>query len=259
MSAKTKRRNSRYLLKELVRSRIKVRYNNSFLGYIWVLAQPILQFTIILFVWKAIGRGAHDPYFTPNLLIALLTFSLFREGFRSGSNALLDLKQVLLKINIPSDYAIKSSIYMSLFNFFINVLVIGVIITIVSRPPELIGVAYYLLIILTLTIGTYGLSLFFSIWHIKLRDLGPVIDLGLMVLFWGSAIFYRVEDVSGPFRFVVELNPLATLIEASRKGLVFGEIQHMEKVLLFLGISIVLVILGRIYFRKESKRVAEKI
>ena len=53
--------NHRDLLVELIRTNFKLRYNNSILGFFWVLMKPFLYFLMLFVVFTAF-RGGEDVY-----------------------------------------------------------------------------------------------------------------------------------------------------------------------------------------------------
>jgi len=64
MTIWTKMENRNFdLLKELVKTRFKLRYNNSILGFIWVLMKPLLNFLILYTIFTGFKLGSHDPAF----------------------------------------------------------------------------------------------------------------------------------------------------------------------------------------------------
>ena len=105
----------------------------------------------------------------------------------------------------------------------------------------------------------YSISLFSSILLVKIRDLHHIMELVMQLVFWGSAVFYSIEDMGGTFGKFISLNPLALVIDASRKALLAGEIVHVKAMILIAIISIVLYFTGNIFFKKNIKRIAEFI
>ena len=80
----------------------------------------------------------------------------------------------------------------------------------------------------------------------------------MQLLFYASAVFFPVEMIPEQYRFIVYYNPVARFVKAVREALIFGKVTDLKFVLLGLGVSIVLIILGRLYFKKHIKKVAEQ-
>jgi ABC-type polysaccharide/polyol phosphate export permease len=76
-------------------------------------------------------------------------------------------------------------------------------------------------------------------------------------MFYASAVFFPVELVPERYRFVVEYNPIAIYIQTVREALTHKNIINLDFILISLAVAIVLVLVGRLYFKHSVKRVAE--
>lgn len=255
---KMARENNTYdLLKELVKTRFKLRYNNSVLGFIWVLLKPLLNFLILYFIFTAFRSGAKDPAFAANLFSGLIIFYFFQEGIIFGMNSLMDMSSIILKINFPRQIAITSALLMAVINLVINFFVIIIITLVTGFIPSFIGVCYFFLIISIIFGLIYGITQFLSIIFVKVRDLTNIMDLFFQLMFWASAIFYNLDDMNGTTGAVIRLNPLAILIDAARKGFIKGEIDHLPTVIVMTCLTLILIFIGHKFFNKNVRKVAE--
>jgi ABC-type polysaccharide/polyol phosphate export permease len=251
------RNNDKDLLIELVKARFKLRYNNSILGFIWVLLRPLSYFMILYFVFTAIKGGQQDPNFAANLFLGIIIFTFFQEGVTFGMNSLLDMANILLKINFPRQIAILSSVLMATINLCVNFIVIIFITLVIQFKPHLIGVVYFAFIILIVFLMIYGISLFLSIIMVRVRDMTHIMDLTFQLLFYASAVFYTMDEMHGTTGDLIRLNPLAILIDSARKAFIQGQIVNLNTVLIIFAITLLLVFFGQIFFNKKIRRVAE--
>jgi ABC-2 type transport system permease protein len=217
----------------------------------------MFSFVILYFIFTAFRGGSHDATYAANLFIGLILFTFFNEGVIFGMNSLLDMANILLKINFPRQIAILSSVIMASINLGVNFIVILIITISLSFRPNLVGSAYFLFIILIEFLLIYGISLFLSIMMVKIRDLVHVSELFFQLLFWCSAIFYSIDDMSGTTGDIIRMNPIAILIDAARKGFIKGEIAHLDQVIGIFIVTLIIIITGQIYFNKKIRRVAE--
>lgn len=254
----TKLENRKFdLLKELVKTRFKLRYNNSVLGFVWVLMKPLLSFLILYFIFTAFRSTGHDPAFAANLFTGLILYYFFQEGVTYGMNSLIDMASVILKINFPREIALTSSLVMAGINLVINFFIIILITLLTGFRPEFTGIVYFGLILLLLTGFIYGITLFLSILFVKIRDLSNVMELFFQLLFWASAVFYNLDDMQGNTGAVIRLNPLAIIIDAARKAFIHGEIAHTEYMLGLGVVVVLLIVVGTWFFNRNIKRIAE--
>lgn len=263
-----KSQNYKDLLWELIKTNFKIRYNNSILGFVWVLIKPFAMFAILYTVWSALGRNSEN--YQVRLLLGIILFTFVNEAIIFGMNGLLDKAHIILKVNFPREIAVMSSVAMAVINLSINLIVYLVFSLFNPVTPSLVGIGWGFVAIFVSSILIYGVTLFLSIMLIRLRDLQHIFELVFQLLFWGTPIFYTLgEEI--PFEHtigkVISLNPLGWLIETIRQGFIYGEIATLRiwiydisslwVILLTFVVGIITVMLGRMYFRKEVKKVAE--
>jgi ABC-type polysaccharide/polyol phosphate export permease len=245
------------LLKELVKTRFKLRYNNSVLGFVWVLMKPFLNFLILYFIFTAFRGGVHDSTYAANLFSGLIIFYFFQEGVVYGMNSLVDMAGIILKINFPRQIALTSSLLMAVINFIINFFVIIIITLWSGFIPEIVGFLYFSYIIFIIFGLIYGISLFMSIIFVKVRDLTNIMDLFFQLLFWASGIFYNLDEMGGNTGAIIRLNPIAIMIDAARKAFIHGQITQVPTILLISIITVIMIIFGHKFFNKNIRKIAE--
>lgn len=248
------------LYKQFVRTTFKMRYKGSILGFFWVLLKPFFVFLILFLIFSHTSSsiaGLTQQQYAVYLLSGLIVYTFFNEGMIWGMGSIMERAQLIVKINFKRDVVVASSLSMALINFSINLLIVLVVALVLKINISLIGLAYILFIGLTMFLALYGISFFTSIWLVHVRDLQHIMELVLQLLFYASAVFFPVEMIPENYRFIVYYNPVARFVKAVREALIFGEITDLKFVLLALTVSIVLVVLGRLYFSKHIKKVAE--
>lgn len=252
-----KRKQQLDLLRELVRTNFKLRYNDSFLGFIWVFMNPFFRFLILYVVFTALRGDSTGPNYGVNLLIGIILFTFVSEGILLGMKSLLDKAAIILKIDFPRYLAVVSSLMVALINLFINTVIILVIILIGDFRPDILGVIYFLGIVSLMYMMFFGISLITSVLLVKIRDLDHIMDLVMQLLFWGSGVMYSIDEIQGRFGTLIRLNPFAIMIDAARKALVDGEFVHTTEIGVIVLLTILIFIVGQYYFKKEVKKIAE--
>lgn len=237
-----------------------MRYKGSILGFFWVLLKPFFLFMILYVVFSSFSSSIAD--ITPNqyavyLLSGLIIYTFFNEGITWGLNSIMERSSLIVKINFKREIVVISALTMSLINLFINFFIILVVAIFLGINISLLGVGYILLVCFTMFIGMYGIAFFTSIWMVHLRDLAHISELVLQLMFYASAVFFPVAMIPEKYRFIVEYNPIALFIQSVREALIHGEIVNLKFVLLALVCSILLVFVGRRYFKKNILKIAE--
>lgn len=248
------------LYKQFVKTTFKMRYKGSILGFLWVLLKPFFVFLILFVIFSHMSStagGLTSQQYAVYLLSGLIVYTFFNEGMIWGMGSIMERAQLIIKINFKRDVVVASSLSMALINFSINLLIVLVVALILNISISFLGLAYILLISLTMFLALYGISFFTSIWLVHVRDLQHIMELVLQLLFYASAVFFPVEMIPEKYRFIVYYNPMARFVKAVREALIYGQITDLKFVLAALLGSIVLVFLGRVYFNKHIKKIAE--
>ncbi|KUK77854.1 MAG: Polysaccharide ABC superfamily ATP binding cassette transporter permease [candidate division WS6 bacterium 34_10] len=248
------------LYKQFVKTIFKMRYKGSILGFLWVLLKPFFMFLILFVVFSSISGQVGNltsQQYAVYLLSGLVIYTFFQEGITWGLNSIMERAGLIVKINFKREIVVISALTMALINFGINLLIIGVIGTVLGVQFSLLGIAYILLIGLVMFLGMYGIAFFTSIWMVYVRDLAHIMELVLQLMFYASAVFFPIEMIPEQYQFIVRYNPIALFIQAVREALINQNIMNVKFVLLSLLLSIILIIIGNKYFKKKILKVAE--
>jgi lipopolysaccharide transport system permease protein len=248
--------NKKDLLLELVRTNFKLRYNNSVLGFIWVLLKPLLTFLVLYFVFSRFKGGWVENY-QIYLLLGIILYTFVNEGVVFGMHSILDTAHIILKVNFPREIALTSSLIMAVINFVINLFVLLIFSLFNPISPTPISLVYFLLIDVTLFILIYAISFFSSIILVKLRDLENITALIMQLLFYATPIFYPIDMLPVKIQKFVMMSPLTILVQSSRDAFIYGKISFLWQVGVILCASLVVLFIGNVYFKKNVKRIAE--
>ena len=74
--------------------------------------------------------------------------------------------------------------------------------------------------------------------------------VGLTLLFYMTPVFYSLESVPERYRWVFDLNPLATLIECYRAILIGTPLPGAWRVAAVFGVAVIVAALGLLLFRR---------
>ncbi len=256
-------RNTWDLISQFFKTDFKLKYNNSILGFLWVLIKPLAIFAILftitsrVFVNQSIG---HYPFY---LLLGTIFSSFWNEGTMSGLGAIQNKSGLILKVNFPRYIVVISATLIPVINLLINLLVFFLLLTFFKGHEKTIlpiHLGWFIVSILGLYMLIFTFSLFTSILYVKFRDLLHIWELFLQMLFWMTPIVYDASKVlhDGALKTVVtQLNPLSVFITAARDAVVYQDIKNPELVGIWLLVGIIGLLLGYAYFKRSVPRVAE--
>ncbi len=248
------------LVYEFVKTSFKMRYQNSVLGFLWVLIKPYTMFAVMFVIFSNIVRSSVDNY-AVYLLIGVIFISFISELLILGQMSLLERASIILKVNFNRQIAIVSALIGSVINLIINLILIYVISLITKVDISFLGFIYLICVVAVTFIWGWAIALFTSILTVRFRDLKNIVELLMFVLQYATPIFYSLDDNFLPDKVadIIRLNPLTFLMNQMRAAVgVYGEM-HPLVLLLFFAVGITVLTLGWQYFSINVKKTAEYI
>lgn len=257
---------NRSLIRQLVISDFKLRYQNSVLGYLWSLLRPLMMFGVLYVVFTKIIRvGGDIPHYPSYLLLGLVLWTFFVEATMAGMNSITGRGDLIRKVSIPKYTIVISSTLSAFVNFCLNMVVVFVFMLIggVEFRPNII---YAPLFIAELVLFCVGISFLLSALYVKFRDFGHIWEVVLQVLFYATPIIYALQIVPAKLIKLVSINPLAQIFQDMRSVMITPETLTTKQVfdsqlgrLIPFLIVIAVFVIGSWYFKKNSKYFAEQL
>lgn len=257
------------LLKELVKTDFKLRYEGSVLGMLWSALRPMMLFGVMYLVFVYFLRfGEGIPFFAVSLLLAIVLWSFFQETTSQGMRAIVDRGDILRKINIPKYVLVVSASMSALINLGINLAVV-LVFAIFSGVQFTPMVFLIIPIVVELYIFSLAVAMILSALYVKFRDLAHIWDVMMQAAYFATPIIYPLSMIiimSPVAAKIMILSPIAQMIQDARNVVVYNQTETVWSLLNFvpymlipLLIVAVTVVVAMLYFRKVSKRFTELI
>ena len=269
----SKYRYSWILLRELVKTDFKLRYQGSMLGMAWSVLKPLMLFAVMYVVFVRFLRfGAGIPHFAVSLLLAQTLWAFFQEATSQGMQAIVGRGDLLRKLKFPRYIVVVSSTVSALINLVISLFVV-LIFMIVNGVEFRPTILLFPLVVVELYIFALGIAFLLSTMFVRFRDIGHIWDVIMQAWFYATPIIYPLTQLINVgwlsvAKLVLMLNPIAQIIQDARYlvvttqtetiwGLV-GQQCWLLKLIPLLIIAIVLLV-GVTVFRRRSPYFAEEL
>lgn len=264
-----KYRYSLILLRELVVTDFKLRYQNSALGYLWALLRPLSLFVILYTIFSIfLGIGKNIPHWPIALLLGIVLWNFFTEVVGGGLKSIVSRGSLLRKLNFPRYIVVISGTIGALINLLLNLVVIAIFM-IINRVEPSWTILLVPVVIAELFIFSLGLAFLLAAINVKFRDTQYVWEIVHRGLFYASGVLYpitKISDKSTDAAIALLMNPANQVIQDARYLLVSHDVPNIysvtDKPLLWLvpiGLSIGTLVVGALYFRRRSPYFAENI
>ena len=269
----SKYRYSWILLRELVKTDFKLRYQGSMLGMAWSVLKPLMLFAVMYVVFVRFLRfGAGIPHFAVSLLLAQTLWAFFQEATSQGMQAIVGRGDLLRKLKFPKYIIVVSSTVSALINLVISLFVV-LIFMIVNGVEFRPTILLFPLVVVELYIFALGIAFLLSTMFVRFRDIGHIWDVIMQAWFYATPIIYPLTQLINVgwlsvAKLVLMLNPIAQIIQDARYLVVttqtetiwgmVGQRCWLLKLIPLLIIVIVLLV-GVTVFRRRSPYFAEEL
>ncbi|HEV2402951.1 MAG TPA: ABC transporter permease [Candidatus Saccharimonadales bacterium] len=254
------------LIRELVITDFKLRYQGSFLGYLWSLLKPLAIFLIMYVVFLRFLKFNYGvPHTAVYLFVGIVLWSFFTEMTTVGISAIVGREDLIRKINFPRYVLVFSVSFSAVINLMLNFVVVGIFmllnhVAVTSRVFMLIPLVGELYIL------ALAVAFMLSALFVRLRDVNYIWDVVLQALFYAIPVIYPLTRVPQYWAKLLLLNPLAQIVQDVRYTVVttrtptISSYWHNPYARLIPIVAVILLtVMTMLYFRARSKFFAEEV
>lgn len=255
----------RDLVRLLTRKAFKVTYQQTILGPLWIIINPLLSSLVYLFIFghiASIGTAGIPEilfYFVSSSVWTLFSFSLTSNANTFVSNSYLFSKVYFPRLAVP-----VSNMFVSVLKFGIQlVIILGLMVFYLFRgeiSPQ--WIMYPLLPLLFVQMSMLGMSVGILISSVttKYRDLLKVVEVGVSLLMYATPIVYPMSVVpDGVLKILIRVNPTTEIVELIRLIMLGqGEFDTFFY-LVGLFITFALFILSSMMFNRVERTFADRV
>ena len=245
-------RRYRFLLSQLVRRDIKIKYRRSVLGIFWSFLEPLLSMVVLTIIFSTLFKHTISN-FPVYYLTGMLMYQFFAGGTNAAIRSIKSNSSIMKTIYVPK-YMYSLSAILSNFVTFLLSMIVLFMIMLVTNAPFTIYIIFASLPILALLLLTIGLGLILATVNVFFRDIEHFYGVFLMLLMYAMPIFYPADIVPANFRFIQYYNPLYAVIQCCRSSFLYGTLYNTIHLLFAMGSGIVALLIGIAVFYRYQDR-----
>ena len=253
------------LLRQMVVTDFKLRYQGSVLGYLWSLLKPLALFSILYLVFVRFLKIGISPTY---LLLGIVIWSYFVEVTNNSVRAIVDRDELIRKIDFPRYVIVLATAMSSLINLMLNLLVVGIFIAFTQSHFDWYSLLYAPLLILQLFILSLSMAFFLSALYVRFRDFVYIWEVFLQAAFYATPIIYPLSKVPPEYAKWLSLSPMAQIIQDLRYVLIQPQDLTLTLTHFFaspwvrlipIGLTLLIALGAALYFRHHAKYFAEDV
>lgn len=238
---------------------VRGRYQQSMLGWLWAVVQPaatVVIFSIIFTYFVPIDTG--DIPYPVFSYVAVLPWTFLAAALPDMSNSLVYNISLVTKIYFPREALPIAAMFARLLDFGIGVGLL-LVLMLYYHMPLASNTLFMFPVILAIQITlVLGLGLACAALNVFVRDVQPLLTLGIQLWFYASPIIYPIKLIPQEWRSFYFLNPMAGILEAYRDVVLYGRLPGIY--LLFSAlVSGVIFCLGYWFFKRVEYRFADYV
>lgn len=239
------------LLWGMTEKEIQARYKHTIFGFLWLIANPLLQMFIIGFVFPLFIAETVEHY-NYYLFTGLLAWNFFSLSLAKTTTSIVNERSLFKKAVFPRAVVPTSIILSNLINYIAAFLLFLIPLAFLGTLTSS-SLWYFLLGFIILVIFTTGLSLLTCSLNVKYRDVSFFIQALLIVWFYASPIVYSLSQIPPRLLWIWRLNPLTSALQLMQHALIGSALPGPAMLTSNISITLFIAFLGVWVFQKESK------
>jgi lipopolysaccharide transport system permease protein len=239
--------------------RLKVRYKQSVLGWVWAGLQPLALMAIYTFVFSHVAKvntnGTAYPAF---VFCGLLPWIFFSGSIGNAVNGMIAYPTLLTKMYFPREIIPLSYLAAGVVDFVIaSVILVGMLAY--YRVPATWNVLYALPILFVLGVFAAAVALFFAAVHVRFRDVGLALPFVLQIWMFATPVVYSLQAVPLRVRSLYLLDPVAGAIDMFRGAILYGHAPNLRAIGLTAVLAILCLLFAYAYFKASEAAMADLV
>jgi len=250
------------LIYTLSEHRIRVRYKQSMLGVTWAIVQPVALMAIYTMIFSFVAHvqtnGIPYPIF---VFTGLVPWTFFSTALTAGASALVSHSNLITKVYFPREILPLTYVIAGLFDFLIASSLLAALMMI-SRVPVNANILYAVPVIVIMTMFVTATVLILSATQVKFRDVGLAMPFLLQIWMFATPIVYPMSAVTRlprPLGWLYRMNPMVGVIESFRRTVLQGLAPDFAILGVSLAVTIVLLPVAYLYFKRVESTAADVI
>jgi lipopolysaccharide transport system permease protein len=255
----------RHLLAGLIRRDFLLGYQQTVLGPLWMLLQPITtMITYVIVFGKVVGisTGSIPPVLF--YLAGIVLWNLFNDSFVGTSAIFIDNAHIFSKVYFPRLITPLAQLMGFLISFGIQFMFLLLVLAYYVLFTDWIfhPTARFLLVLVVIglvSLVSLSLGMLFSVLTGKYRDVKFIVGLGVRLLMFLTPVIYPVEHIAVKWRWIAELNPLTPLFELFRWALLGQGTVTPGQVLYSTGFTLLMLVAALLIFNKQGDKLMDVV
>lgn len=246
-----------------VKREFQLKYQNSVLGALWSILNPLAMIVVYTLIFSQIMRaklpGVDSTYaYSIYLCAGVLTWGFFAEITSRSQNVFLEHAGLLKKISFPRISLPIIVVLNALLNFAIVFSLFTLFLILTNNFPGWVYFAIFPVLLIQI-IFSVGLGMILGVLNVFFRDVGQFFGIFLQFWFWLTPIVYPSDILPAAIRKILSFNPMMPLMQCYQGILVNGQWPQWGSLVPVGILCVIFCAFGLQLFRKHSGEIVDEL
>jgi lipopolysaccharide transport system permease protein len=237
---------------------LKLRYRQTFFGAAWAVLQPLIGAAIFSVVFGRLAKLPTDGIAYPAFVYSgLVIWTYFSGSLERASQTLVENTELVSKVYFPRLLAPLAAVLPGLVDLLFSLVVLAIFIIAYGISLSA-AVAVFPVWVMAAVAIACGAGFLLSALNVQYRDVKHALNFLLSAWFFATPIVYSGSVLKGAWGYVLALNPMVGVIDGFRWSVVAGP-PPTARDFISIGVGVLLLVAGALYFQRQERRFADVI
>ena len=229
------------------------------LGAAWAVIPPLLMMIVFTLVLQRVAHLSSEgkPYALFSYA-GLVPWTLFTAALAGAAGSMVGNSQLVSKIYFPRLILPIAATMTPVVDFLIAMCLLAVLMVAFTTAPTPAALLLPLFTLLTI-ISALALGLWFAALNVKYRDFQYTVPFIIQIGLFVTPVAYTTSSLPNPIRGILALNPMTSVIEGFRWGLLGTPAPSAATLAISTVATVIVFATGLAYFRRAERTFADII
>lgn len=233
---------------------LKTEIINSYLGWLWLVLEPLAFMFIYMFIGGVVFKTKVE-YYPVFVFIGLTLWNYFNKTVVSSVKLVASNRDTVTKVYLPKFLLLFIKMGVNFFKMMVSFLLVAIFM-IAYKIPITLNILWFIPIIITVVIFTFGVSVILMHLGVFAEDLVNLVNIALRLIFYLTGVFYNLDTrIKNTFvrTLLLDFNPMANFIFNMRNILIYSRGIVGVSTLVWFFVSVALSVIGiRTVYKYEN-------
>lgn len=223
------------------------------MGVLWSVLNPLLMMVVISAVFSAL-LGRDIPYFAIYYLTGSVIFNFYTEATSTAMQSIISSSALIKKVYIPKYIFPLEKCLFSFVNLLFSLIAVAIML-LISGYPIRWTIVFFPIPLIYILIFSIGIGLILASLSVFFRDIIHLYSVFTVALMYMTPIIYKMSsDPTSLLGTINRLNPLTYYVGYFRNLVYDGVLPSVSDNFICLGLGIVALALGLLFFKKKQDK-----